>query len=185
MADNKKLHRVFIAIEFPDEVIKEVARMQEILGNWKFTGKMTELENVHLTLKFLGEIDSKKVAEVKKKLKEVRFEEFEARLEQVGSFVHGGNPDILWINIGGKGIFELQKKVDEALESVGFKKEKRFMSHMTIARVKYVKDKKGFLDYVKHLRLQDIRFKIKEFKLKESELRALGPIYRDLEVYAP
>jgi len=52
-----KLIRAFIAIDFPDEVVKEIARVQEVLGKRQFTGKMTEPENLHLTLKFLGEID--------------------------------------------------------------------------------------------------------------------------------
>ena len=57
----KELTRAFICIEFPDEVIKEAARVQEVLENKNFTGKMTELENLHLTYKFLGEIDEKKL----------------------------------------------------------------------------------------------------------------------------
>ncbi len=179
----KKLHRVFVAVEFPDEVIKEVARVQEILRGRKFTGKMTELENLHLTLKFLGEIDSGKVEEVRRKLREIKFEEFEAKLERVGSFSFRGKPRIVWIKVGGKGVFELQKKVDERLAESGFKAEERFMSHMTIARIKYVKDKKGFIEYVNGIGLKEIRFKVKEFKLKESELREIGPVYRDLEVY--
>ena len=48
--------RCFICIDFPDEVIKEVARVQEELEKVKFNGKLTELENLHLTLKFLGEM---------------------------------------------------------------------------------------------------------------------------------
>ena len=78
----KKLTRTFIAIEFPDEVIKEVARIQEVLNNWKFTGKMTELENLHLTLKFLGEIEDNKLEEVKENLKKIKFKSFRAKLER-------------------------------------------------------------------------------------------------------
>lgn len=179
----KKLHRVFIAIELPDEVIKEVARVQEVLRGRKFTGKMTELENLHLTLKFLGGINSEKVEEVRRRLREIEFSEFEAKLERAGSFSFRGNPRIVWIKIGGKGIFELQKKVDEKMRECGFKVEERFMSHMTIARIKYVKDKKGFIEYVNGIGLKEIKFKVKEFKLKESELREIGPVYRDVESY--
>ncbi len=179
----KKLYRIFIAVDFPDNVINEVARVQEILGKRKFTGKLTELENLHLTLKFLGEIEENKVEAVKKRLKEIKFEEFEARLEDIGSFNFRGMPRIVWIKIGGRGIFNLQRKVDEKMLELGFEKERRFMSHITITRIKYVKDKKGFVEYVKEIGLKEIKFKINEFKLKESELRELGHIYRDLEVY--
>ena len=132
----KKLHRIFIAIDFPEEVVKEVARVQDVLGTRKFTGKMTELENLHLTLKFLGEIDDEKLGKIREKLKEIEFVEFEARLDRIGSFSFRGNPRIVWIRIGGKGIFGLQKRIDEKISEVGFKIEDRFMSHMTIARIK-------------------------------------------------
>ncbi len=181
--EEKNLHRTFVAVDFPDSVIKEVARIQGVLENLKFTGKMTELENIHITLKFLGEIDNEKLEEVRKKLREIKFESFEARLDSVGSFNYHGNPRIVWIKVGGKGIFELQKKIDEKMQECGFKIEERFMSHMTIARVKYVKDKKGFEEYVRGIKLKDIRFEIDMFKLKESELKGIGPVYGDLGVY--
>lgn len=178
----KKLHRVFLAVDFPDDVVKEVGRIQEVLGNWNFTGKMTELENVHLTLKFLGEIDGSKLKDVRERLKKIVFGEMELRVGEIGTFGKGGNPRIVWIKIDGKGIFELQKKVDDALEGL-FEKEKRFMSHMTIARVKYVKDKKGFIRHVRGIGVRDLKFKVGAFSLKESELGNLGPTYTDLEVY--
>ena len=180
---NKDLHRLFVAIDLPDEVTKEVARIQEILEGKKFTGKMTELENLHLTLKFLGEIDDEKLEEIRKGLREIKFSDFEARLEDIGTFNFKGKPRIVWIKIGGKGIFTLQKKVDEKLKEYGFKAEERFMSHMTIARIKYLKDKAEFVEYVKNIGLKTIKFNVREFKLKESELRNLGPVYEDLEVY--
>src|SRR3990167_5292147 len=136
---NGKVHRAFICVEFPSEIIKEIARVQEVLGKYKFTGKMTELENLHLTLKFLGEIDDRKLEEVKMQLSGVKVKGFEARLGDIGIFGRNGNPKIVWVKIGGKGIFELQEKVDEALKGL-FKPESRFMSHATIARVKYAKD---------------------------------------------
>ena len=177
-----RLYRVFVAVDFPDSIIKEVARVQEVLGNLKFDGKMTELENLHLTLKFLGEIDDNKLEEAKRKLSEIKFNKFEARLDGIGTFNYNGNPRIVWIKIGGKGIFELQRKVDNALTGL-FKPEERFMSHTTIARIKYVKDKNGFNKHIKGIKLRDVKFEIDKFKLKESELKELGPVYRDVEVY--
>lgn len=179
----KKLIRVFIAIEFPDEVIKEVARIQGCLKNWKFTGKMTELENLHLTLKFLGEIDENKLEGVKVKLREINFEGFEAKLGKIGAFHYKGNPKIVWIKILGPSIYKLQKKIDAALEDIGFKNEERFMGHLTIARIKYVKDKKGFDNYLTGLKGKEIHFNVGQFLLKKSELKSLGPIYENLEIY--
>lgn len=180
--DNKDLTRVFIAIEFDDEVIKEVARVQEEVSKIKFTGKLTELENLHLTLKFLGEIDENKLEEVKKRLKEVKFKEMNLKLGEAGSFGFRGNPKIVWIKVEGEEVWELQKKIDEHLSGL-FKKEERFMSHLTIARVRYAENSEDFIRRVKKLGVKEIKFKIKEFKLKKSELKPLGPTYTDIEVY--
>lgn len=180
--NNERLTRAFIAIDFPDEVVKEVARVQEILEKKKFTGKLTELENLHLTLKFLGEIDSEKLEEVRKRLGEIKFEEMDLKLGEVGVFGLRGEPRIVWIKVEGKGIWALQKKVDEALKDL-FKSEERFMSHLTIARIKYVKDKQGFVDYVQGMKARKIEFKLNKFSLKSSELKRLGPVYKDIEDY--
>ena len=175
--------RVFIAIDFPDEVIKEVARVQDVLGNYKFIGKVTELENLHLTLKFLGEVDEEKVGKIRERLRGVRVGEFEAKLTEIGTFSYNGNPRIVWVKVGGKGVFELQKKIDEMMEKEGFAREERFMSHMTIARIKYVKDKEGFKDYVRNLGVKEIEFPVKSFKLMKSDLREMGPVYTLLEEF--
>ena len=175
--------RAFIAIEFPDNVIKEIARLQQLIQkNQKFTGKLTELENLHLTLKFLGEIDKEKLEKVKSALSKIRFKEFNSYLEYAGTFSRFNSPKIVWLKIGGSGILKLQKQIDEALKEI-FKPEERFMSHLTITRIKYVSDKKDFVEYVKHLSIQKINFNVKEFKLKSSELIPMGPVYTTIEEY--
>lgn len=174
---------MFIAVDFPSEVVKEVARVQAVLGKKKFTGKMTDLENLHLTLKFLGEVEMEKVEEIRNALREIKFEKFEARLGEAGTFNHRGKPSIVWIKVGGKGIFDLQVLVDLEMEKAGFKKEKRFMSHLTVARVKYVKAKKEFNDYVRSLGVKEVKWKSESFKLMKSELRPMGPIYTVIEEF--
>jgi len=178
---DNNLTRAFIAIEFPDEVLKEILRVQEEVLKVKFKGKLTEPENLHLTLKFLGEIDSGKLEEVKKRLKEVKFKEMELKLGEIGTFNIRGNPRIVWIKVNGDGLWELQKQIDEKLKDL-FKMEERFMGHLTVARVKYVGEKKEFNERIKKIGVKEIKFKLGEFKLKKSELRMLGPVYTDLEV---
>src|SRR3989344_537626 len=179
-----KLIRAFIAIDFPDEVVKEIARVQEVLGKRQFTGKMTEPENLHLTLKFFGEIDEEKLKSIRKELKKIKFEKFEARLAEAGTFSHRGNPSIVWITVGGEGIFELQEAVDEAMLKCGFGKEKRFMSHLSIARVKYVKVPREFVEYVRNLGVKELKWEVKEFRLMKSELNPMGPNYTVVEEFS-
>ncbi len=177
----EKLTRAFIAIEFSDEVIKEIARVQELLSGVKFTGKLTELENLHLTLKFLGEIDDKTLEKIKEKLKEIKFEGMKLKLGKIGTFSVRGNPRIVWVKVEGKEIYELQKAIDESLKDL-FPVEERFMGHLTIARVRYVRDKRGFLEHINGIHVKPIDFVVSEVKLKKSELKRIGPSYFDLEI---
>lgn len=175
--------RTFIAIDLSRECRNEIARVQKLI--WKktlFTGKLTESENLHLTLKFLGEISDEQILEIKKRLGEINFLEFFAETGEVGVF----NKDfikIIWIKLNGKGIFQLQKMIDERLKDL-FNVEARFMSHITIARVKNVKDKKGFLEYLSSVKPKKVRFLVDEFVLKKSELTSSGPKYEDMEKYS-
>ena len=172
--------RTFICIDFPLEIEKEIERIQKIILKKKFTGKITESDNLHLTLKFLGEISQEKLEEVKIELGKVQFEELNLALGQVGAFAHNNMPRIVWIKI--LGAYKLQSQIDNALIDM-FPKEARFMSHVTLARVKYVKDKKDFIDYVNQIKPMKLKFKIPGFKLKESKLNPSGPEYITLEEY--
>ena len=174
--------RAFICIDFPEEVVKEVARIQELLQKTKFTGKTTELENLHLTLKFLGEVSEEKLKELKEKLSNIKFNKFESHLSEIGSFSHRKNPRIVWIKVSGKGIFELQSLIDYLLKE-SLEKEERFMSHLTIARIRYVKDKINFEKHIKTIKVKPLKFSVDSFKVKSSELKTLGPIYETIEEY--
>lgn len=174
--------RAFVCIEFPDSVVKEVARLQELIGTTRFIGKYVELENTHLTLKFLGEVDEKKLDEVKKKLAEIKFNEMQLHLGKVGSFVFRGSPRVLWLGVHGPGLYELHRQVNEKLSGM-FKIDEEFESHITLARIKYVKDKPGFKDFIDKIRVSKTDFSVSEFVLKSSELRKLGPVYTDLQKY--
>lgn len=180
---NEKKTRAFICIDFSEEIIKEITRLQGLLDNKiKFIGKITEPENLHLTLKFLGEIDEGVLEEVEKRLAEIKFKKLDLHLDKIGAFSHRGMPRIVWVKIAGKEVFELQKKIDEALSGL-FPREERFMSHATIARVKYIADLKYFFEYLKSLKIKKIKFVADGFKLKTSELRITGPVYKVLEEY--
>ncbi len=174
--------RSFISLNFPEEIIKEIARVQLILLNQKFTGKLTELPNLHLTLKFLGEIPEQKINELKERLKRINFAPFEATLGEAGIFSFRKNPRIVWVKINGQKIWDLQKKIDLELKEI-FPEEQRFMSHCTIARIKYVKNINGFAEYIKNLKVKPLKFKIDSFALNSSELNSLGPIYQTIEKY--
>jgi len=180
----KVLVRCFICIELSREAIDYIEEVQQLLKKKNlFYGKFTEPENLHLTLKFIGEISEEKVEEVKKKLSEIEFKDFEASLGEVGVFINKYN-SILWMKLNGKRIWDLQEAIDEELLDLDFKKEERFMSHITIARMKKIQNKKEFLEYVKNIKTKKVKFQVKEFILKKSELKREGPSYTNIEEYS-
>ena len=178
---NEKSRRTFICIDLPDKVIKEIARIQEIVSEKRFVGKFTEAENLHLTLKFLGEISQETLEIVEEKLSLIKFPALNLKLSDIGTFSFKDSPRIVWIRITGN-IFDLQKQIDLSLENL-FPKEERFMSHLTIARIKYVKDKKAFIDCISKIKLNPVEFIVGSFKLKSSELMPVGPIYKTLKEF--
>ncbi len=184
MIQNKDsgLIRCFIALELPRGAIDYLEEVQKLVKKKNlFFGKFTEPENLHLTLKFLGEISEEKVLEITKKLEDVKINGFEASLSELGFFSEHSFK-ILWAKLNGKDIWDLQSKIDESLKDL-FEKEERFMSHITLARIKKVVDKNIFLDYVKNMKIQPMKFKVNEFVLKKSELKPDGPVYSDIKRY--
>ena len=169
--------RIFVSIDIPEEIKSDVIKIQENLP--EFFGKKTAKENLHLTLKFLGEINEKKVEEVKKKLRKIKFDKFESKIDCVGVFDEKFIR-IIWLHMSD--CDELQKEIDEKLKDL-FDKEKRFMSHLTIARVKSIKDKKKFLEELKKIEISKIKFKVENFYLMKSKLTSEGPRYEILKEY--
>jgi len=169
--------RCFISINIPKEVAEQIEKIQNKLP--EFYGKKTELENLHLTLKFLSQIDEKKIEEVRKKLNEIKFEKFESEINSIGVF-SDKFIRIIWLHL--TDCDNLQKIVDEKLKDL-FEPERRFMSHLTIARVKNIKNKKKFLEELNKIEVPKIKFNVDKFYLMKSELTSDGPKYEIIEGY--
>ena len=170
--------RVFICVELSDEARKEIARIiEKIEQTGLINAKYVEPENLHLTLKFLGEVEDSKIEEIKKQLNKIKFKKFKARLGSLGVFT----PQyikILWVELLGEEIYKLKQEVDKLLESL-FPEEKGFSSHVTIARVKSLKDRRVFLDMIQKEKLTG-EFEVSNIKLKSSTLTPEGPVYEDI-----
>lgn len=173
--------RAFISIDLPKKFYKDIEKIQNQLP--QFSGKKTEPENLHLTLKFLGEITDEKCEEVRKRLRGIEHNIFETEVKYLGFFDNmkrGKNYGPVWLHL--ENCYGLQKKIDFALEDL-FEPEKRFMSHLTIARVKEFGNKKYFFDGLKKIKIPKIKFLVDSFKLKKSILTPEGPVYEIIEDY--
>jgi len=176
--------RTFIAIEIPEEVKKVFIEAQAQLDKDKAKLKITK--DFHLTLKFLGEVEEKKIEEIKSALKEIKFNSFETSLTDVGVFPGENSIRVVWVGLNDSEnkITNLQKEVDSKLETLGFKKDTRFHPHLTLARVKFVEDKERFIKNLKEIKIEKKSFKITEFKLIKSILTPEGPVYEDLASFS-
>jgi len=174
--------RCFIALDLPKEMISELKKVQSELNKQNlFIGKFTEEANMHLTLKFLGSIPNEQVIKIKERLKGVKLDSFEASVDEVGVFSEEF-VRIIWTALKGNEVFELQRLIDNALVDF-FPKEERFMSHITIARVKNIKDKQPLFDALKKIKFE-IKDQIKSFSFVRSVLIPSGPIYETIEKYS-
>lgn len=169
--------RIFISIDIPEEVKEQIRKIQISLP--EFFGKKTEPENLHLTLKFLGEINEQEIEKIKNKLREIKFNEFEVEVNGIGVFSEKF-VRIVWLHV--KNCDELQKVIDNKLKDL-FKEEKRFMSHLTIARVKRIEDGEEFLKNLDKVKIPKIKFKVKSFELRKSILTKQKSVYETLESY--
>lgn len=172
--------RSFIAIETPEQIsniLKDLQKKFEGLGKINFTK-----EPYHLTLKFLGEITEDQVSKIKIILKDIKFQPFEIELTRLGVFPNENYIRVLWVGVKGSGIDDLQQQIDLKLKDM-FKKDTRFHAHITLGRVKFVKNKEKIKDLLK-TEVPNLKFEVKEFKLIKSELTPEGPRYENIEIFS-
>tara|TARA_Y100000310_G_scaffold337122_1_gene423369 strand:- start:8078 stop:8617 length:540 start_codon:yes stop_codon:yes gene_type:complete len=174
--------RCFIALELSEEALSELEKIQQELKKKDlFTGTFPKKENIHLTLKFLGDVDEKTLKQTREALKNIKFSELQVSLKETGVF-SGNFIRVIWVGLEGKGIKELQKTIDKELTPI-FNKNNKFSTHITIARVKNIKDKKQLLDTINQIKPNKTSFKISKFTIKCSTLTPEGPVYKDIEEY--
>lgn len=178
--------RAFIAVDIEsEETIKNIISLQRELEKFgKF--KIVSPENLHITLKFLGEIDPSKVDLVSEILGRLEAEGFTIELKGVGCFPSPSRPNVVWIGVteGYEQLMHIWKFVEDNLSRHGFQRERRgFKPHLTVARVKFIINRQGFRRLVEtHRNLKLGKEKVRTVKLKKSTLTPTGPIYSDLYV---
>ena len=172
--------RLFIASEIPEDVKEHIVKIQGNIDAAKNKIRFVNKDNIHLTLKFLGEVQPNNLEGIKNNLKKIAFKPFSVVLDDIGVFPSENYIRVVWVGLKPEEpVLELQKNIDEALKKL-FKKEKDFKPHLTIARVKYIEDKKQFVDKLKQIKVDNKKIEVDNFKLVKSTLTLKGPVYEDL-----
>ena len=175
--------RGFIAIDI--ESFPKLIQFENEIKNSGSILKLVEPENIHITLKFLGDTDKENIEKIEEIIKDAvkLTDPFEIKLNGCGVFPNQNYIKVMWIGIkNGDPIGKIADIIDEKLSGLGFEREKRkFSAHLTVARVKSAKNKDKLLQIIEKYRDTEFgSFKVDSIKLKESELTPKGPIYTTL-----
>lgn len=178
--------RLFIAIELPDAIKTEIAKVQHQLRTAGASAGWTRPEGIHLTLKFLGEVPQAKVQDI------VAAASDAARgagtlgltVEGAGAFPNAKSPRVLWVGVAGdlERLAVLQGKVEDAMERLGFGREvRKFSPHLTLARIKFPKPRDDWQKVIESIRdIQLGRFEAGHISVMQSELRREGAVYTEI-----
>lgn len=176
--------RLFIAIEIPEDIKECIDEMQKRIDDKNNKIRFVNKNNVHLTLKFLGEVQPNNLEEIKNNLKKIIFKAFSVVLNGVGVFPNENHILVIWVGLKPEElVLELQKDIDENLKKL-FKKEKNFKPHLTLARVKYIDDKESFIDKLKKIKVENKNIRVDSFKLIKSSLTRQRPIYEVIDTFS-
>ena len=168
--------RCFIAIDIDNELRDKIVDLQKRI--YEDSLKLVEKENLHITLKFLGEISEDKSMDIARKLENIEYSKFETEFFGLGIFPNFDYIRVVWVDVKGP-LEDLVKKINSQLPEFPVE---RFASHLTIARVKQ-----------KPINLRQRIFEnrgvvigkqlVDKFSLRKSTLTPKGPIYEDVKVF--
>ena len=172
--------RCFVAVDIPEELKSRISSVHEEFSSLDV--KLVEPENLHFTLKFLGEIDETEIEAVSEKLSAVAktLSPFSVLLSGIGAFPSLSYIRVIWIGALSDDFLNLHNTVAVSLKNIG-KPEKEAVPHLTIARVRSARDKEIIARIIKRYEKESFgSMQVDKIKLKKSTLAPRGPIYEDI-----
>ena len=179
--------RTFIAVEIPAEIKNKIGRYVDSLRDSSQNVKWVSTENLHLTIKFLGDINEEDVDSLIECMNPVfsDFSSFDLLLEHAGFFPSKNNPRVIWIGSdgGADNLLDIFQELEHCLEVFGIDRDERMFSpHLTIGRVKRNNNKHGavttFTGDIPEF--EPATFRVNSIALIKSTLTPKGPIYEKL-----
>jgi 2'-5' RNA ligase len=177
------LIRSFLAIELPGTIQKKIEEVQGDLKSSHADVRWVSPEKIHLTLKFLGNIEESRIESIIKSIEEPACTTPTVHLSVrgMGAFPHFKNPRVIWIGLvdGNKVLSSFQKRLDTSLEKIGFQAEDRpFQPHLTLGRAKSNRGRDELIGRMEKYREEEFGdFQVERVILFRSDLKPSGPIY--------
>ncbi len=183
--------RTFVAINLPNPLVSE---LQNLIIELRTEGSgitWVKPENIHITLKFLGETSTDLLPQIEQRIASICREipPFELSSKQVGVFPRWEMPKVLWVGVDAspESMFQLAKlknALEGELEPLGFAAETRpFKPHLTIGRVKNQRTAQSVVEHFRHIRMPEYNIPVKQIELMRSQLTPTGAIYSVLKSF--
>ncbi len=179
------MNRLFIAFNIPNDIKEKIIYLRNSAVQNPMDYKWEAAEKLHLTLKFIGEVEDHLFGQIKNEISFISgYNAFNCNLNRFGFFYSSKIPKILWLGLKiDEEIFELVKGLDEKLIKFGIPEEKRkFKPHLTIMRVKKKLDK-NFINSFENCKLPETEFTADSVSLIKSELHSDSSRYTEIKNY--
>jgi len=174
--------RSFIAFDLSDEqILEKISSVQTKLNEAGADLRLVKPQNIHITLRFLGEVPAEIIKNVTEEMEYVKAPSFEVVLRGVGTFPSIKYPRVIWVGIekGSDEAKEIHSQLEPRLRKIGLIPDKKgFSPHLTIARVRSGRNRSELVNILNELKEYDFGVIQAEFlRLKRSTLKPDGPIY--------
>jgi RNA 2',3'-cyclic 3'-phosphodiesterase len=174
--------RTFIAVDIDSATRKSISRIQDLLKSSQADIKFIEPDNIHITLIFLGNINSDQIQELEKALKipPLKREPFKVLPSDIGCFPNEKNPRILWLGIaeGRENLIDLNRELLLRLEQFYPKEKRAYKPHITIGRLKSNKNIAELKKRLSNIPKQVFNpIKVDSLSFIKSKLSQDGPKY--------
>ena len=182
--------RSFIAFDIQnDSVLNRLAATQKLLIQTNADLKLVEPANIHISLRFLGEINTEMVEKVYSVMKKLKFSPFNVLLNGLGVFPTLNYPRVVWAGItdGAEQLKSIFEQLEPQIHELGFAPDPNgFSPHLTIARVRSGANKQRLVDIVTRQANYDFGIiRADCLRLKKSQFSPRGPNYSTLKEYCP
>jgi RNA 2',3'-cyclic 3'-phosphodiesterase len=179
--------RAFLAFETSPSVVDALLEAEEGLRRTGADVKLVERENLHFTVKFLGEVPETIVPEIDRRVGALSLPKMEVGVVGLGAFPDAGRPRIVWAGVAPRDepVFSKSAQlVIDALQGIGQSDDRRYHPHITVARVRSPRNVAALAGAIRADASKEFgRSEVTVLKLKSSTLTPSGPIYRDVREY--
>ncbi|WP_415953143.1 RNA 2',3'-cyclic phosphodiesterase [Methanobrevibacter woesei] len=179
--------RAFLAIDLKEEFKPQIKEIIEDFKTLNTDIMFVEVENLHFTLKFFGDVDENKINQISEIVSNTLegFDPFNLKIQGCGAFPNLNHIKVIWLGTEENTILNsLHNDLDEEFSKIGFKKDFRFSNHLTIGRMKSAKNKNQVKEKLNDYKTVEIgEMSIGRISLKKSTLTPNGPIYEDVKVF--